>query len=264
MPGTKRGFKNFGQQAGNPKVTIQKERGVQVGSNEETKKECTVEKKDPFPIMEKSTGDVLLMFRFKLECLLRIQNACVKEKKVIQDAKGTILGYADDIKIYEGRRWPTHPKYGLLVMHFPSLEKAQRWVDSDRVFKQQDWPSAGDSLEVVVVPMHYLPSKDIRAFQLCEMYGIMNSEAFQEQYVDRVSGLLDKTKIYHGVVASADICGLRQSWIRPNTFVVLHCADSIDKLNNFYDSVDYEPYKEFRQRICETDSIMFSIKPIQS
>lgn len=78
---------------------------------------------------------------------------------------------------------------------------------------------------------------DLSAFQLTEMHGLMvNPSDFQENYVNHVTKLMNAKRIYHGVVASNKVTRTRNCMIRPETFVLLNCADSEEKLKEFYDS----------------------------
>ena len=81
---------------------------------------------------------------------------------------------------------------------------------------------------------------DVKAFQLTEMHGLMTSpEDFQTQYVKPVAKKLNERTIYHGVIATHKVNRLRNCMLRPDTYVLIHCADSIDKLKAFYDSREY-------------------------
>lgn len=81
---------------------------------------------------------------------------------------------------------------------------------------------------------------DLRACQLTEMHGLMVDPAnFQENYVNHVTKLMNAKQIYHGVIASNKVNRLRNCMIRPETFVLLNCADSESKLKQFYDSRKY-------------------------
>ena len=72
------------------------------------------------------------------------------------------------------------------------------------------------------------------------MHGLMTSpEDFQTQYVKPVAKKLNERTIYHGVIATHKVNRLRNCMLRPDTYVLIHCADSIDKLKAFYDSREY-------------------------
>ena len=76
---------------------------------------------------------------------------------------------------------------------------------------------------------------------MTEMHGLMTSpEDFQEQYVKPVAKKLNERAIYHGVTATHKVNRLRNPKLRPDTYMLIHCADSIDTLKAFYDSRKYK------------------------
>jgi len=74
-------------------------------------------------------------------------------------------------------------------------------------------------------------SPDLRAFQLTEMHGLMvDPGVFQREYVEPAAQLMNARSIYHGVSATQAVTRVRNCMIRPETFVLVNCADSEDKL----------------------------------
>ena len=106
---------------------------------------------------------------------------------------------------------------------------------------------------------------ELTAFQLTEMHGLMTSpEEFQAQYVTPVAKKLNEHRIYHGVVASQKINRLRNCMLRPDTFVVLHCAESPEKLKKFYDSGMYSFDSRFNNLDPVVQSTVSLMKPLVS
>jgi hypothetical protein len=47
----------------------------------------------------------------------------------------------------------------MLIIEFKNKQCAQLWLDSDRKFRNKEWPSASSSLEIIMVPLLYKPPK---------------------------------------------------------------------------------------------------------
>ena len=78
---------------------------------------------------------------------------------------------------------------------------------------------------------------EVTSFQLTELYGLMvPPDEFEEKYVNPVVKKLNSRRIYHGLLATHKVNRLRNCMLRPDTYILLHCADSLDKLKSFYDS----------------------------
>ncbi|XP_053401932.1 uncharacterized protein LOC123548844 [Mercenaria mercenaria] len=273
MPGKSTGRKsrNFGTQTGSEKVVVSaREKGVQVGTypdlTEKAKVTMQREQRECFPQMSDASTEVYLFVRGKQEYVQRLKNAFVVEKRVVENYGGVYLGIAENLKRYEGDLYSRMPEQCLIMIKFPDSRHAEMWTESSKIFKQKDFPSAGDGLELFSVPVHYLPNADVCAFQLSEMYGlnVSNSE-FYENYVKHVPKLMNIRHIYHGVVATYKVSRIRNCMIRPDTYVLLFCADSEKKLTDFYDSAEYQRYREYRQRaVADTNTCFFTLKPLTS
>jgi hypothetical protein len=48
---------------------------------------------------------------------------------------------------------------GMLIIEFKNKQCAQLWLDSDRKFRNKEWPSASSSLEIIMDPLLYKPPK---------------------------------------------------------------------------------------------------------
>lgn len=83
-----------------------------------------------------------------------------------------------------------------------------------------------------------IPFPAALTFQLIELRDFMD-EKFQNQYVEKVAPIMDKFKIKHGVVATYDVTGNRNSWIGPKTYCLLNAYESETNLDAFYYSGTY-------------------------
>lgn len=273
MPGRTNGRKsrNCGTQTngeGIPVPVSAREKGVQVGTYPDTSRKAQVtlakEQKEMFPKLQKSSGEVYLFMRGKKEFVQRLINAFIRDKRVVANYGGCYLGIADNIQRYEGDLYRGLAEQCIIVIQFRDMAHAERWTQSSNLFKQKDFPSPSDEVEIFAIPVSYMPNEELQSFQLTEMYGLMvNPDQFQDNYVNHVTKLMNAKRIYHGVIASHQVSRLRNCMIRPDTFVLVNCADSEAKLKEFYDSAEYSKFKDYRQRaVAETDSCFFTLRPL--
>lgn len=207
---------------------------------------------------QKADGEVYVIIRFKIDVAEVVRTACFKEKKVIENYNGRVLGIANGVTIYEGSCWPSDQ--GMLIIEFKNKQCAQLWLDSDRKFRNKEWPSASSSLEIIMVPLLYKPPKTALTFQLIELADFMDA-CFQERYVLKVPPIMDKFLIRHGVVATDTVEGVRNGWIGNKSYFILNACEKPVELDAFYYSDDYGPYKEYRQSACRTENIVFTLDP---
>lgn len=257
--------RNFGQQAGSARLAQYKEKGVQVGTypDMEQKLACMkIKEQDSYPQIDDTDSKVLMILRGNKEYGLKLKNAFTRDKRIVQNYGGEFVGLSEDICRCEGDLYRGQPEACFVLLRFKEMASAQRWTESSPIFKQKDWPTPADELEIFAIPLKYKPTQDLTAFQLIEMHGLMTpSEQFQKEYVKPVASKLNEKRIYHGVVATSCINRLRNCRLRPDTYVLVHCADSLDTLKRFYDSAEYSTYKEYRHRnVAENDSCFFTIK----
>lgn len=272
MPGKSTGRKSrtFGTQTGDERAIVSaRDKGVQVDTYPDitVKAKATMQRQErsSFPKLRKSCKEVYLFMRGKKEYVRRLKNAFVKDKRVVANYGGRYLGMAEDVKRYEGDLYQGLPEQCVILIEFPDEQHATRWTESG-IFKQKDFPSPADEVEMFCVPVKYLPEEDLCAFQLTEMYGLhVPASEFQQKYVEGVAKLMNSRHIYNGVVATHDTKRLRNCMIRPNTFVLLNCADDESKLTDFYDSKEYRSYRDYRQNaVADTNICFFTLAPVTS
>ncbi|KAL4235078.1 hypothetical protein ACF0H5_006716 [Mactra antiquata] len=274
MPGkqttTKSKSRTFGTQtSGREKESLEgKEKGIQVGTYPDIteKAALTMEKgrRECFPKINKAGKEVYLFMRGKKELIQRLKNAFIRDKRVVENYGGRYIGLAENLKRCEGELYRGLPEQCLVIIEFKDMAHAERWTQSSGSFKQRDFPSPSDEMEMFATPVSYLPSEGLSAFQLTEMYGLQCSPSeFNEKYVSPVTQCLNKRRIYHGVVATNHVNRLRNCMIRPDTYVLLYCAEDECKLTDFYDSAEYRKYKDFRQMaVAETNTCFFKLQPV--
>ncbi|KAL5022146.1 hypothetical protein ScPMuIL_001301 [Solemya velum] len=183
-------------------------------------------------------GHVYVIIRFNREDLLTVRNSCALQKKVIENYGGTIVGLAERVTIYEGKRWPQHPEKSLLVFEFSTEKGARLWLASDPKFKQQDWPHVWDNIDILILPMNYIPTAGTKSFMLTEIRELRDCN-FQCNYVASTATLLDKMNIQHGVVASSECECKRGNWVNRKSYVLLHRAHMPMQIDQFYYSGEY-------------------------
>ncbi|VDI31472.1 uncharacterized protein LOC143080139 isoform X1 [Mytilus galloprovincialis] len=206
---------------------------------------------------EKAKDEVYVLMRFRNEVCELVRTACYREKKVIENYNGRVLGLASGVTIYEGN-WPCNQ--GVLLMQFVNKECAERWLNSDRKFRDKEWPLPSSSLEIIIAPLKYKPPKSHLTFQLIELSDFMDAQ-FQDRYVDKVTPLLDSFHVKHGVVASYDIDGFRNGWFKRGSYCVLNAYDSPSNVDALYYSDQYGSLKEYRQSACRTENVVFTLDP---
>jgi len=219
--------------------------------------------KEMFPHLRKANEEVYLFMRGKKDMLGRIKNAFVLEKRGVENYNGKFIGVSDDIVRYEGDCYAKLPEQYMAIIRFEDMDKARRWTEHSSKFKQKDFPTPADEVEMFAVPIQYIPQEDLSAFQLTEMHELMvEPEDFSAKYVQQVCPLLNKRRIYHGVVATSNVIPLRSCRIRRNTYILLNCAKSLNDLKEHYYSEEYDSYKKYRQEaVAENDTCFFTIKP---
>lgn len=62
------------------------------------------------------------------------------------------------VKRYEGDLYRGMPEQCIILIQFPDEQHAVRWTESG-IFKQKDFPSPADEVEMFCVPLKYLPDE---------------------------------------------------------------------------------------------------------
>ena len=61
----------------------------------------------------------------------------------------------------EGDLYRGLPEACYVLLRFKDMANAERWTQSSPIFKQKDWPSPADELEMFAMPLSYLPTEGI-------------------------------------------------------------------------------------------------------
>lgn len=57
-------------------------------------------------------------------------------------------------------------------MQFINKECAERWLNSDRKFRDKEWPLPSSSLEIIIAPLKYKPPKSKHYHIFCYNFEI--------------------------------------------------------------------------------------------
>ncbi|XP_060082328.1 uncharacterized protein LOC132561642 [Ylistrum balloti] len=209
------------------------------------------------PLYKEASGEMYMLIRFKQGMDQCMRNAFGREKRILEQHNGKLVGVANEISVVECS--DKYPDCGFALLKFKSERDADHWLRSDRVFKQQDFPNPADTLEITLFPLSYIPNENgYTTFNLTEICDVCDRN-FQDNYVNRVAPIMDKFKIRHGLVATTDARDLRRTWINRAAFVLINAYESIEQFKQFYDSEQYASLKRYRQENSHTTSVLFRI-----
>lgn len=219
-------------------------------------------KKDPqdFKIIPSSEA-VYMIIRFRDEMETRIRNALAISKRAVENYHGKIIGISGEVNVYEEdlSKWPTDRR--ILIIYFSDQANAVRWLNSDKYFKNDDFPQPSDTLQIFLIPVHYTADKANYTFHLQELGNCKNWDKLNDGYVKNAAKCMDGFKVQHGAAYTTDAEGLRCSFVRKGNLVVLHRFQSIDHFESFYYSKAYDTLKQFRRSLCDCNSVVFTINP---
>ncbi|XP_033754081.1 uncharacterized protein LOC117337285 [Pecten maximus] len=210
------------------------------------------------PKFRDASGEMYMLIRFRGDMYRRMCNALSKEKRIMEEYNGELIGVANSVNVVEcSYKYPSD--CGFALLKFDSERDGDHWLMSDPIFKQQDWPNAADTLEISMFPLSYIPQENgYKTFHLTEICNVCDRN-FQQNYVDKVAPIMDKFGIRHGLVATDDVKDLRRTWIDRTAFVLINAYESMEQFRQFYDSVQYADLKRYRQETSHTTSIVFTI-----
>lgn len=210
------------------------------------------------PLYREASGEMYMLIRFRCDMDRTMRNAFSREKRIMEQYNGKLIGVANSLKVVECcQQYPSD--YGFALLKFRSEKDANHWLMSDPVFKQQDWPNPADTLEISMFPLSYLPHENgYKIFQLTELTQVCDDN-FQFNYVEKVAPVMDKFRIRHGLVATANFHDLRRTWLDRTAFVLINAYESMDHFKHFYDSPQYSDLKRYRQEHSRTTSVIFEI-----
>lgn len=219
-------------------------------------------KKDPqdFKIIPSSEA-VYMIIRFRDEMETRIRNALAISKRAVENYHGKIIGISGEVNVYEEdlSKWPADRR--ILIIYFSDQANAVRWLNSDKYFKNDDFPQPSDTLQIFLIPVHYTADKANYTFYLQELGNCKNWDKLNDGYVKNAAKCMDGFKVQHGAAYTTDAEGLRCSFVRKGNLVVLHRFQSIDQFESFYYSKAYDTLKQFRRSLCDCNSVVFTINP---
>ncbi|XP_048753006.1 uncharacterized protein LOC125664326 [Ostrea edulis] len=208
-----------------------------------------------------ATEAVYMIIRFRDDLVTKIRNALTLSKRGVENYHGKIIGISGEVHVYEEdlTKWPSNRR--ILVIYFKNRDNAVRWLNSDRYFKNDDFPSPSDTLQMFLIPVHYTADKENYTFHLQEFGNWRDWDKLNSGYVQHAAKCMDTFKVQHGAAFTNESEGLRCSFVRKGNLVVLHRFQSQDHFENFYYSKAYETLKQFRRTQCECNSTVFTINP---
>ncbi|XP_064599339.1 uncharacterized protein LOC135465898 [Liolophura sinensis] len=235
----------------------------QSGTDQQTQQR---QKRPPKPVVA-AKDEVYAFIRARREHYPVMKNYMVRESKIIENYKGTIVGLAEKVCVLEaplgGSNWvsPTteDPRYCVLVIRFDSMRNANLWSFSDPIFKQQDCLPPNEMIEGFIVPMKHLPPDDCKTFTMMNIRNVRDAQAFQECYIDEVVPLLDDNNVEQGVVSTDEVQPLRRSWVKRGDFIFVHQARRPDSLINVFNSEAYSRLRADRENWAECETLMFTV-----
>ncbi|KAK3085397.1 hypothetical protein FSP39_002730 [Pinctada imbricata] len=214
--------------------------------------------------LKRANKEVYLVVRFRRESLEKIRTSCCKQIKVIEGYHGRVLGLSDDVKVYEdtASRWPSDR--AMMLLQFDTEREAQLWLDSDNKFKNKDFPNPSDTLEIFRIPTRYIVQQEKDYLTICmeEMANIKDPRAMNEDYINPVAKCMDTFGVAHGCCfAPEGATGVRSSYLKKDSLIVLHRLKSKEHFENLYYSKPLEDLKKKKQTLCDSNVVVFQLNP---
>ncbi|VDQ04385.1 unnamed protein product [Trichobilharzia regenti] len=126
---------------------------------------------------------VAVIFQFDGALCKKFNNSIVRQKSVMRSyGNGQPVGFAEEVICLAGD-WKRNKTIG--VLQFDSIEAAQRWFNSDPIFRQHDWL---DDAEIWIVPL-VSEIKPWKYLQL-SLLKITNEDEFKHQYLPNYGELV--------------------------------------------------------------------------
>lgn len=74
------------------------------------------------------------------------------------------------VNVYEEdlSKWPADRR--ILIIYFSDQANAVRWLNSDKYFKNDDFPQPSDTLQIFLIPVHYTADKGTVHWPISQLY----------------------------------------------------------------------------------------------
>ncbi|CAH8456903.1 unnamed protein product [Heterobilharzia americana] len=125
-----------------------------------------------------NTTSVIVIFQFDRALCKKFNNGIVRQKSVMRSyGNGQSVGFADEVICLSGE-WKRNATIGIL--QFNSAKAADKWLNSDPVFRQHDWL---DDAEIWIAPL----SKEIKPWKYLQLSSlkVTNEDDFKNQYLPK-------------------------------------------------------------------------------
>lgn len=198
-------------------------------------------------------GPVFVMIRFPLSRFQACKNSLTKNLSVHRNYSGTVSGLSHQVQVIEGS-WPRDK--GVAILSFPSLRDAELWKDSVPEIRQQDWL---DGVDFLIVPVANMPPDNVRFIQLLDLT-FHDFSKFITEYSVEANSYLISSGAAGGVVSTNKICKTKGLW--DPQYIILNFWESPEKFEAAYTSESYQPLKEKRFALADTNSCVFQLEPL--
>ncbi|ESP05015.1 hypothetical protein LOTGIDRAFT_230052 [Lottia gigantea] len=204
-----------------------------------------------------------------------VSQSCVLNKKSAEIQRGRFLGIAR--KIYGKYTHGDHatpryakvnqyePEMALIVYLFENQKYARLFFNSDKRFKQPDFPPPSGMCEAWSVCRYYTPDyrDDNRTFMMSEVQlqeGVRQEE-YRERYCTPFAQLLLDYDAHPYVVQANTVEDLRRYYLGADTILTVHVFPTPEELWKCIEDDRYIPLKAVHATMASENLSVFTIDP---
>ncbi|KAK4472380.1 hypothetical protein MN116_003639 [Schistosoma mekongi] len=194
---------------------------------------------------------VLVIFQFDRELCKRFNNDVVRQKSVMKSyGHGHSAGFADEVVYLDGD-WKRNMTVGFL--HFDSAVAAQRWINSDPIFRQHDWL---DDVEIWIVPL-CMEMKQWKYLQL-SLFNLVNEKNFKDRYLPKFE---ESVSNFGGVpfISSTSYIEVLRGLKGTDYFIISEWPDE-DTFLNWNQSHEAEELRNIQDTFSKSSTILAMIR----
>ncbi|KAF6040530.1 hypothetical protein EB796_001167 [Bugula neritina] len=134
------------------------------------------------------------------------------------------------------------------ILHFATARQATSYLQSEPLVKQPDFM---DGMDVCIVQAKGYPPRGKDLFVLADV-NVYDTRRFAEEYVPQTAEIKNNGQVFVSAACHNPI-NHRGTW-RPSLIILNQWGSEADYYS-FYNSADYQPLKELRQRITNSNVI---------
>ncbi|XP_013407148.1 uncharacterized protein LOC106171378 [Lingula anatina] len=194
---------------------------------------------------------VYLIIRYESSLYQRFLNDIIAGRSVLENYGGRLACVASEVELVENF-WPGQKLPAMLW--FPAEDLAERWLASDKVIKQPDWLNGVD---IIMVPATRRAASDKNVFSFMDVQ-VRDGKSFKE-YVEGSLPGAEKANCTPAIALSPEPAKLRGPW-NPG-LVVINQWNSKDQFYQWFESAEYQPWKEKRHSCSESNFVVFEGTP---